>query len=291
MERFSSIDEQRNWSNNQRLDGKSIAFVPTMGALHDGHVALIKQAASVADLVVVSIFVNPTQFDDPADLENYPKQLEDDLITCAQHGVAAVYEPTVEEMYPNGFCTFIEIVGPLQESLCAVSRPGHFRGVCTIVQKLFNIVQPDYAVFGQKDLQQVLFIQRMISDLAIPLQLLVVPTVREADGLALSSRNKRLSSETRENAATIPMALELANRAFKNGQRNSNKLMTIFAEEILAHENVDIDYADVVSLESLQEVEEADDHCILAIAVIFDGIRLIDHVHLGGASLPVSIEE
>lgn len=291
MEQLKDIAAQRAWTAEQRQAGKRIGFVPTMGALHEGHLALIKQCRESVDVVVVSIFVNPTQFDNPEDLEHYPRQMEDDLISCAGAGVDAVFVPSVEEMYPQGFCTFVEVVGPLQESLCAVSRPGHFRGVCTVVHKLFNIVQPDLAAFGQKDLQQVLFIQRMVSDMAIPTEIMVVPTVREADGLAMSSRNKRLSAESRENAVSIPRGLEKVNQAFLAGERNANKLMTIFAEEILVYENVDMDYADVVSLESLQEVEEADQMSIMAVAVFFDGVRLIDHIHLGGPSLPVALEE
>ncbi len=291
MEQFEQIDEQRSWSLAQRQAGKRISFVPTMGALHAGHASLIERAKSEGDVVVVSIFVNPTQFDNPDDLEAYPKQMERDWEVCQSLGVDAVFVPTKEAMFPNGYCTFVEVVGPLQESLCAVSRPGHFRGVCTVVQKLFNIVQPDCAIFGQKDLQQVLIIQRMVSDLSSPVEIIVAPTIREDDGLALSSRNQRLDDESRANAVSVPRGLELANQAFKAGERNSNKLMTAFANEVLMYENVDLDYADVVDLDGFVECEEANDHCILAVAVFFNGVRLIDHIHLGGPSLPVAIED
>lgn len=290
MEQWLTIDEQSKWSEEQRLDGKKIAFVATMGALHRGHTALIDAARVSADVVVVSIYVNPTQFDNPEDLEAYPRQLESDLRLCEDHGVAAVFLPTVEEMFPQKYSTFVDVVGSLQESLCAVTRPGHFRGVCTIVSKLFNIVRPHIALFGQKDLQQVLFIQRMVSDLAFPVEIQVVPTVREADGLALSSRNQRLSTEMRENAGSLPRGMEKVNRAFKAGKRNSNDLMSVFAEEVLVYDDVDMDYAEVVDLDGFALADEANEHCIFAVAVSFSGVRLIDHVLLGSADTDIDVD-
>ncbi|NRA37133.1 MAG: pantoate--beta-alanine ligase [Planctomycetes bacterium] len=290
MEQCISVADQSKWSEEQRLAGKRIAFVATMGALHRGHAALIQAANKTCDVVVVSIYVNPTQFDNPDDLEDYPRQLESDLKLCEHEGVGAVFMPTVEEMFPQKYSTFIDVVGSLQESLCAVARPGHFRGVCTIVAKLFNIVRPHVALFGQKDLQQVLFIQRMTSDLGFQIEIEVVPTVREDDGLAMSSRNQRLSAETRENVRSIPRGLQKVNRAFRAGKRNSADLMTIFAEEVLMYEDVDLDYADVVDLDGFEMADEANEHCIFAVAVVFDGVRLIDHILLGSPDSDIDMD-
>jgi pantoate--beta-alanine ligase len=202
-----------------------------------------------------------------------------------------VYLPTSGEMYPNGYCTFIDVVGPLTDKLCAMARPGHFRGVCTVVAKLFGAVLPDVAIFGEKDLQQVLIISRMTSDLNLPVEIRVGATVRERDGLAMSSRNRRLSASSRDKALGLPRGLELANRAFKDGERTSLKLIELVANELLMHENVELDYCDVIKLAGFQEVELASDGCTLAAAAFIDGVRLIDHVLLGTDPLPVVIED
>lgn len=290
MDQFTTISEQRAWSRTQSRTGKTIAFVPTMGALHEGHLSLIRQAKAAADRVVASIFVNPTQFDNPEDLAQYPRTLEADLAMLEKAGVDAVYLPTVGEMYPDGYCTFIDVVGPLTDKLCAVARPGHFRGVCTVVAKLFGAVLPDIAIFGEKDLQQVLIISRMTSDLNLPVEIRVGETLREADGLAMSSRNRRLSPESREKARGLPRGLELANRAFKDGEYTSMKLIELVANELLVHEGVELDYCDVVKLAGFREIERAEDACVLAVAAFVDGVRLIDHVHLGGPSIPMEVE-
>ncbi len=290
MEQFTTIAEQRAWSRAHQRMGKTIAFVPTMGALHAGHLSLIAQAKAAADVVVASIFVNPTQFDNPEDLAAYPRALPADLALLTAAGVDAVYLPTVGEMYPDGYCTFIEMVGPLTDKLCAVARPGHFRGVCTVVAKLFGAVTPDIAIFGEKDLQQVLIISRMAADLNLPVEVRVGATLRDPDGMAMSSRNARLSPASREKALGLPRGLELANQAFKEGERTGTKLIEIVAGELLVHEGVELDYCDLVKLAGFKEIEHADDACVLAAAVFVDGVRLIDHVHLGSESLPVVID-
>ena len=289
MDQFTTISEQRAWSRAQTKAGKTIAFVPTMGALHEGHLSLIRQAKAAADRVVASIFVNPTQFDNPEDLAQYPRTLDADLAMLTAAGVDAVYLPTVGEMYPDGYCTFIDVVGPLTDKLCAVARPGHFRGVCTVVAKLFGAVLPDIAIFGEKDLQQVLIISRMTSDLSLPVEIRVGETLREADGLPMSSRNRRLSPESRVKALGLPRGLELANRAFKDGEYTSMKLIELVANELLVYEGVELDYCDVIKLAGFHEIERAEDACVLAVAAFVDGVRLIDHVHLGGPALPITI--
>ena len=290
MEQFSSPGDQRAWCREQRKSGRSIGFVPTMGALHAGHRALLDAARSACDVVVASIFLNPTQFDDPDDLESYPNTMAEDLAMCQAAGVDAVFTPDREIMFPQGFATFVDVVGPLSDQLCAIARPGHFRGVATVVTKLFNIVEPDRAWFGQKDLQQALIISRMCADLNFDVELAVHPTVREPDGLAMSSRNRRLSAEQRTVATSLPRGLERANQAFRDGKRDSNSLVEIVATELLVHPGVDLDYAHVISLDGFQEVDEAGPGCVLAAAAFIGGVRLIDHIHLGGESIPVDLD-
>jgi len=284
---IAPIADMRQWSRRALAAGERVAFVPTMGALHRGHLSLVEKAKTLADRVVVSIYVNPTQFDNPEDLAKYPQTLEADLAMCKAAGVDAVWTPETAEMYPDGYCSFVEVVGPLTDKLCAIARPGHFRGVCTVVAKLLGVVRPDVAVFGQKDLQQALIVSRMAGDLNLGTEIVVAPTVRDADGLALSSRNKRLTPSMRVKALGLPHGLELARQAYRAGQTTSLKLIEIVAEELLVHENVDLDYCDVVSLKGFAEVENADDACVLAAAVIVDGVRLIDHVPLAGQPIPV----
>ncbi|MEK7413512.1 MAG: pantoate--beta-alanine ligase [Planctomycetota bacterium] len=291
MDIITSKADVRTWIRKQHRADKRVAFVPTMGALHAGHLSLVAKAKTLADLVVVSIYVNPTQFDNPEDLAKYPQPLEADLELCRKAGVAVVWTPATSDMYADGHCTFIEMVGPLTDKLCAVARPGHFRGVCTVVTKLLSVVRPDVAVFGQKDLQQALIISRMSQDLDLGTEIVVAPTVRDPDGLAMSSRNKRLSPVMREKALGLPRGLELARRAYRAGEVTSLKLIEILAEELLVLENVALDYGDVISLRGFKEVEHADDSCVLAAAVFVDGIRLIDHIPLGGEAIPVDVDK
>ncbi len=291
MQQFTTIADQRAWSRQQIRAGKRIGFVPTMGALHEGHISLVQQARAHSDVVVASVFVNPTQFDNPDDLANYPRTLAADAKMLEGAGVDVLFTPEAREIYQEGHCTFVEMVGPLTDKLCAATRPGHFRGVTTVVTKLFSIVQPDVAVFGEKDLQQVLIIARMVSDLNLPVEIVVAPTVRDADGLAMSSRNRRLNPDMRERALGLPRGLQLANRAFEHGERASLKLIEAVANELLVHPGVDLDYCNVVKLSGFQEVDQADDGCVLAAAVFIDGVRLIDHIHLGRETFPVALDD
>ncbi len=291
MDQLSTIDDQRAWSRSAHMAGKRIGFVPTMGALHEGHLSLIAKARAMCDLVVASVFVNPTQFDNPEDFAQYPVTMADDLAKLQAAGVDAVFTPTKELMFPDGYCTFVELVGPLTDKMCGAARPGHFRGVATVVTKLFNIVQPDVAVFGEKDLQQVLIISRMARDLDIPVEIVIGDTLREKDGLAMSSRNRRLSPASRQKALDLPKGLELARRAYKQGESTSLKLSEFVYNELLIHEGVEVDYCDVVSLRGFEEKDIADDTCFIAAAAFVDGVRMIDHVHLAGPGIPVAIDE
>ena len=290
MEIITSVEAQRAWSRAQIAAGKRIGFVPTMGALHVGHASLIDRARAECDVVVVSIFVNPTQFDNPEDLDQYPVSREGDEALCAEHGADVIFMPEREVLYPQQFSTFVEMVGNLTEQLCAVARPGHFRGVCTVVTKLFNIVRPDAAYFGQKDLQQALIVTRMVRDLDQGVEIVTCPTVREPDGLALSSRNRRLSAEARQTAAEIPRSLDRANAHFQAGTTDAMTLVTVFSEDLLAHPNVEIDYAHVISIDGFVEVEDAGPGCLLAVAVFVDGVRMIDHCLLGGPLIVAQAE-
>lgn len=290
MDQFTTLASQRAWSRAQRRAGQNIAFVPTMGALHEGHLSLVRQAKAACARTVVSIYVNPTQFDNPEDLAKYPQTLDADLALLRDAGVDAVYLPTTAEMYPDGYCTFVEVVGPLTDKMCAVARPGHFRGVATVVAKLFNAVEPDVAIFGEKDLQQVLIINRMVADLQMAIEVRVGETVREVDGLAMSSRNRRLTPAMREKAVALPRGLELARQAYRQGETGAQKLAEIVATELLVHEGVDVDYCDLVDLRGFAEAETASDHCVLATAAFVDGVRLIDHVVLGGPAIPVDLD-
>ena len=287
MQQIHTVTDMRAWTRQAHKDDASVAFVPTMGALHEGHLSLVRQAKAAATRVVVSIYVNPTQFDNPEDLAKYPQTLDEDLRLLTAEGVDAVFLPTTAEMYPDGYCTFVEVVGPLTDKLCAVARPGHFRGVATVVTKLFAIVQPDIAIFGEKDLQQVLIIGRLAADLNMGVDVRIGATLRDADGLAMSSRNRRLTPEMRAKALSVPISLELARRAYNQGERNAAALSALAATEMLSHDGVDVDYCDVVDLRGFKDVSEANDTCVLAVAAFVDGVRLIDHIHLAGDALPV----
>ena len=287
MQTLRSIAELRAWRAAHA--SKTVAVVPTMGALHEGHLSLMRKAQNEAELVVVTIFVNPIQFDDINDLDSYPQTLDNDLIACAAEGVAAVFVPSRKEMYPDGYCTFSEVVGPLTTTLCGATRPGHFRGVTTVVLKLFNLVQPQVAVFGEKDLQQALIIQRMITDLHVPVQISVGPTLRDPDGLPMSSRNARLDAEGRKKASALPLGLEKANRLFKEGETEVMRLLEVVYEGLLVHPGVDVDYAEIVKLQDFSEVTKASKGDLLAVAVVVDEVRLIDHLLLGGPSIPLPL--
>ena len=273
---------QRMFSISRKLrrENKTVAFVPTMGALHEGHIALVKEARQAADVVVVSIFVNPVQFNDKGDLLRYPRDLTADAATLAEFEVDYIFAPEESEIYPDGFSTYVYVEG-VSEGLEGASRPGHFRGVATVVTILFNTVRPDLAFFGQKDAQQVAVIRRMTVDLGFETEIVVVPTVREESGLAMSSRNANLSADERENAAVIFKGLREAKLAFRNGTRNASELIEIVHQTIEAEPLARIDYIAAVDAGTLEPVEKIEDNeIILSAAVYFGKIRLIDNVFL-----------
>jgi pantoate--beta-alanine ligase len=223
MRVIETIEEMRTFVSAARTAGKTIALVPTMGALHEGHLTLMRQAKAQCDVVIISIFVNPTQFGPQEDFSCYPRNLAGDSQKASQVGVDAIFHPTVAEMYPNGYSSYVAVEG-ITDKLCGLSRPGHFRGVTTVVSKLFNIVQPDKAFFGQKDAQQILVINRMVRDLNMNVQLEMVPIVREDDGLAMSSRNRYLSAQERDAALVLSQSLLLAQRLVHEGERDIAKI-------------------------------------------------------------------
>jgi len=263
-----------------RREAKTVGFVPTMGALHPGHLALVKAARSACDVVIASIFVNPKQFNNSIDLDKYPRDLTADAALLAEYDVDYVFAPDVDEIYPSGFCTFVDVQN-LTDSFEGSSRPGHFRGVATIVTILFNTIRPDQAFFGQKDAQQVAVIKRLTLDLGFETEIVVLPTVREEDGLAMSSRNERLSADEREKAVVIINSLREAKRAFKKGERNAAAVAQIVKNGIAIEPLAVLDYVAVVDRETLQPVEKiGDDEALILVAAHFGDVRLIDNVIL-----------
>jgi len=268
----------------ERAAGRRIALVPTLGALHAGHVALIEAARRRADRVWVSIFLNPTQFDDPADLERYPRALEADLVACRAAGVDLVFAPDADEMYRADCETAVD-VAELSRPLCGASRPGHFRAVCTVVAKLLLAAKPHVAVFGEKDFQQLAVIRRMVRDLNFDVEILGAPIVREADGLALSSRNARLDPEARHQAAVVARALDAAEAAVATGERDAARLARLLRSEIAKAPRAEIDYAELRDPETLHAAPARLDGPVLAaLAVVMrpasgagPGVRLLDN--------------
>jgi len=272
-------DEIRDYLGFVREQSQSVGLVPTMGALHRGHESLIRASAAENDVTVVSIFVNPTQFGPNEDFTKYPRQLEEDSLLCEKAGADAIFAPEPAEMYPPDFSTFVEETS-LSRPLCGVSRPTHFRGVTTVVAKLLNIVEPDRAYFGRKDAQQALVVKRMVRDLDIPVEIVVVPIVRESDGLAISSRNKYLPADQSEEAVILSRALKAAEKTFSMGQRSAAVLADLVRKTIGTAPHARIDYVEVVDAESLQPVGEITRPALLAIAVFIGETRLIDNTVL-----------
>jgi pantoate--beta-alanine ligase len=260
--------------------GGSVGFVPTMGYLHDGHLELVRRARAENITVIASIFVNPSQFGPQEDFSSYPRDTERDLSMLEEENVRLVFMPTVEEMYPQGFSTWVD-VEEITERLEGESRPGHFRGVATVVAKLFNIVQPDSAYFGQKDAQQLAVICRMVSDLALNLDIVAVPTVREPDGLAMSSRNIFLTAEERKAALVLWKALCLARGHWEKGQRDVASLRQEMASLIEHEPFANIDYISIADPETLEEIDVIDRPALVSLAVRIGGTRLIDNTMLG----------
>jgi pantoate--beta-alanine ligase len=273
---------QRMFSISRKLrrENKTVAFVPTMGALHAGHIALVKEARQSADVVIVSIFVNPVQFNDKGDLLRYPRDLTTDAALLTEYDVDYIFAPEESEIYPEGFSTYVYVEG-VSEGLEGASRPGHFRGVATVVTILFNTVRPDLAFFGAKDAQQVAVIKRMTTDLGFETEIVIVPTVREESGLAMSSRNENLTADEREKAAVIYKGLREAKLAFRSGTRNASELIGIVQNTIGSEPLARIDYVAAVDAATLEPIEKIEDsEVILSTAVYFGKVRLIDNVIL-----------
>jgi pantoate--beta-alanine ligase len=273
---------QRMFSISRKLrrEEKTVGFVPTMGALHEGHLVLVKEARQRCDIVIVSIFVNPAQFNEKADLEKYPRDLTADAAMLADYDVDYIFAPDANEIYADGFSTYVNVEN-VTDGLEGSSRPGHFRGVATVVTILFNTVRPDLAFFGQKDAQQVAVIKRLTTDLGFETEIVVVPTVREESGLAMSSRNSLLTNEEREKAVVIIEALREAKLAFKKGERNASELAEIVKKYLASEPLAKLDYVAVGDRESLQPIEKiGDGEALILAAAYFGNVRLIDNVIL-----------
>ncbi|MDD3652699.1 MAG: pantoate--beta-alanine ligase [Desulfotomaculaceae bacterium] len=277
---FNTVDEIREFVRSVRASGQKIGFVPTMGYLHEGHLELMRWAKRHCDIVVISIFVNPTQFGPQEDFDKYPRDLERDAQMAESVGVDAIFKPSVAEMYPSGYCTYVD-VERITEKLCGQSRPGHFRGVATVVTKLFNIINPDQAFFGQKDAQQALVIRRMVADLNMSMEVVTVPTVREPDGLAMSSRNVYLTPEQRQAALVLRKGLRIAEDAVAAGQRDTFAIRQLVVDTIVAEPLAEIDYVDIYSYPELEPVTKMSGPVLLALAVKIGRTRLIDNIILG----------
>ncbi len=271
----------------RREENRTIGFVPTMGALHEGHLHLIHEARALCDVVVVSVFVNPTQFGPSEDFNAYPRDLTRDSALLAEYNVDYVFAPTVDEIYPPGFSTYVTVEG-LTDKLEGSSRPGHFRGVTTVVAILLNVVRPNFAFFGQKDAQQSVVVKRMVIDLGFNTEIVVLPTVREESGLALSSRNAYLVDGERQAATVLNRALTKARAAYNEGEHNAARLVEIVRTAIAKEPLVRIDYVSINDAETLAEVEKVDDRpALLSLAAFVGKTRLIDNVVLGAAERQV----
>ncbi|AQR95705.1 pantoate--beta-alanine ligase [Clostridium saccharoperbutylacetonicum] len=273
---IKEIKELKNLVKSWKKEGFSIGFVPTMGALHEGHQSLIKKAVEENDKVIVSVFVNPTQFGPNEDYDSYPRDIKKDLELCMMVGANVVFNPEPNEMYFNNRSTSIS-VSKLTSVLCGAKRPGHFDGVCLVVSKLLNIVTPDKAYFGQKDAQQVAVIKRMVRDLNIDVDIIACPIIREEDGLAKSSRNTYLSAEERKAASVLSRSLNIAKNLLNKGERSASKIKEIMMEEINKEPLAKIDYVEIVDNESLENVEIIEKNILIPIAVYIGKTRLIDN--------------
>lgn len=276
---ITAVKEMQGIANEMRRQGKIIAFVPTMGALHDGHLKLISEGSARGDVLVVSIFVNPAQFSPSEDLKKYPRNLAGDLEKLNEVGADVVFTPTAEEIYPEEFQTYVE-VKELQEHLCGLFRPGHFSGVATVVLKLFNIVKPHIAFFGEKDYQQLKIIQRMVKDLNLEVEIIGFPIIRDENGLALSSRNSYLATDENKRVLSISRALREIKKEFDRGNRDTKAIIEI-GEKTLRKVGInDIDYLEICNPETLKRKELAEGGDLVALAVRLGGARLIDNITL-----------
>lgn len=276
-----TIDEVRKQVKEWRQEGASVGLVPTMGYLHEGHQSLIKRSVKDNDRTVVSVFVNPMQFGPAEDLDSYPRDLNADTKLCEATGVDLIFNPEPEEMYKEGFCSFVDMNGPTAE-LCGKSRPIHFRGVCTVVSKLFNIVTPDRAYFGQKDAQQLSVIKRMVTDLNVPIEIVGCPIVRESDGLAKSSRNTYLNEEERKAALILSKTIFMAQKLVEEGMKDANQLIDIMKKNIESEPLAKIDYVQVVDFDSITVKDTIGANTLIAMAVYIGKTRLIDNFIVSG---------
>lgn len=277
MKIAATINEVRAQVKQWRQEGKTVGLVPTMGYLHEGHESLIKKAVEQNDAVVVSVFVNPMQFGPAEDLASYPRDLDADAKLCEAAGADLIFHPEPEEMYDEGFCSFVDMNG-LTNALCGLSRPVHFRGVCTVVNKLFNIVQPDRAYFGEKDAQQLAVVKRMVRDLNMDIEIVGCPIIREADGLAKSSRNTYLSPESRKSAVILSKSIFMGKKMIEDGERNAETVKTAMRELINSVPLTDIDYIEIVDVNTMKSLDVIQGEILCAIAVNVGGeARLIDN--------------
>ncbi len=279
MKVIATIPDMVAASRSARREHNRLGLVPTMGALHDGHLSLVRAAKSRCDAVTVSIFVNPTQFCPTEDFAKYPRTFERDRDLLQKEGVDFIFAPSVEEMYPAGASTWVTVEG-MSDRLCGRSRPGHFRGVATVVAKLFHIVQPDLAFFGQKDAAQAAIIRRMVRDLNLPVEIVVCPIVREPSGLAMSSRNAYLSAEQKQSALVLYGSLQEIQRRFHSGERESDKLIAAGKRIVAADTSVRLDYLEIVDPETLEPLPAVSRPALAAIAAFVGTTRLIDNVLL-----------
>ncbi|MCP2519123.1 pantoate--beta-alanine ligase [Candidatus Aminicenantes bacterium AC-335-B20] len=281
MKTVKTIEEMKKIIKSLKEEKKVIGFVPTMGYLHEGHLSLIRESVKKVDRTIVSIFVNPTQFGPGEDYDRYPRDIERDKRLLEKEKVDYLFHPSVEEMYPPGYKTYVEVI-ELQDKLCGRSRPGHFRGVCTIVLKLFNIIQPNIAFFGQKDAQQAIIIKRMVRDLNLDVEIKVMPIVREKDGLAMSSRNTYLSPEERKQATVLYRSLQLAKELIEKGEKSSELIISEMKKLIETEPSAKIDYVEIVDLEELNPIKEIKNEALIALAVYIGNTRLIDNIIVNG---------
>jgi len=281
MKILKTIEEIKAFAGEMSKAGKKIGLVPTMGALHEGHLTLMREARKECEIVIASVFVNPTQFGPNEDYDAYPRKFEEDCQKLEQEGIDAVFHPEPEIMYPQGYLTYVNVDGDITNRLCGARRPGHFRGVATVVTKLFNLSRATDAYFGQKDAQQVVVVRRFVEDLNIPVRIHMVPIVREESGLARSSRNMYLSSEEREAALVLSRSLKKAETAFAGGEKDTSALKKLVREELAGEKLAEIDYVELYSFPALQELAKVDQPALLAIAVKIGKTRLIDNVILG----------
>ncbi len=279
MRIITSPSEIRDYCTSVRSRDKIIGFVPTMGFLHEGHLSLMRRARSESDLCVVSVFVNPTQFGPSEDYKTYPRDFNRDSEMAAGVGVDVIFAPAPEDMYPRGYATFVEVEG-ITEKMCGASRPGHFRGVTTVVAKLFNLVQPHKAYFGQKDAQQAIVLKRMVADLNFDVEVIVTPTVREEDGLAMSSRNQYLSPAERQAATVLIRSLNMSEDLIKAGQSDAAEISRRMRDMIEAEPLARIDYISIVDADTLEDLDVVQGKVLIALAVFIGRTRLIDNVIL-----------